>query len=64
MEKRITDYFHREADGAWTCVEALTVDHPSGRIQFSPGARFGPEDIFMGVKVAKWLDSLADARRL
>jgi hypothetical protein len=23
---------------------------------------FHPEDIHMGVKVAKWLDSLADAR--
>jgi hypothetical protein len=63
MQKRVTDAFRREADGSWTCIEAIAVEHPSGRIQFSPGARFGPEDSFMGVKVAKWLDSLADARR-
>lgn len=62
MKKRITDAFRREADGSWICVEAATFDHPSGRIQFTPGAVFGPEDVFMGLKVAKWLDSLVDAR--
>lgn len=63
MKKRITDAFRREADGSWTCIEATSVDHPTGRIQFTAGAGFGPEDVFMGVKVAKWLDSLADSRR-
>jgi hypothetical protein len=64
MRKRITDAFRREADGSWTCVDAITVDHPSGRMQFTPGAVFHPEDVFMGVKIAKWLDALADTRRM
>ena len=63
MQKRVTDAFRREADGSWTCIEAIAVEHPSGRIKFSAGAKFGPEDSFMGVKVARWLDSLADGRR-
>jgi hypothetical protein len=62
MKKRITDAFHREPDGSWRCVEAASFDHPNGRLQFTPGAVFGPEDVFMGVKVAKWLDSLVDSR--
>jgi hypothetical protein len=62
MKKRITDAFHRDADGSWTCVEAASFDHPSGRLDFTPGTVFGPEDVYMGVKVAKWLDSLADSR--
>jgi hypothetical protein len=64
MNKRITDAFRRGVDGSWTCIEAATVDHPNGRIQFVPGMVFRPEDVFMGVKVAKWLDSLADSRRM
>lgn len=64
MNKRITDAFRREADGSWTCIEAVTVDHPNGRIQFIAGTVFRPEDIFMGIKVAKWLDALADTRRM
>jgi hypothetical protein len=61
MNKRITDAFRRETDGSWTCLEATSFEH--GRIRFSAGAKFRPEDRFMGIKVAKWLDSLADTRR-
>jgi hypothetical protein len=64
MDKRITDAFRREPDGSWRCLEAASFDHPSGRIRFTPNAVFGPEDTFMGVKVAKWLDALTDARRM
>jgi hypothetical protein len=64
MNKRVTDAFRREADGSWRCVETTTVDHPKGRLRFVAGAVFRPEDIFMGVKVAKWLDALADTRRM
>jgi hypothetical protein len=63
VKKRITDSFLRGIDGRWTCIEAATSDHPTKNIQFTPGAVFGPEDTFMMVKVAKWLDSLADGRR-
>jgi len=62
--KRITDSFQRGMDGRWTCIEAATFDHPTRSIRFALGAVFGPEDTFMGVKVAKWLDSLADARHV
>jgi hypothetical protein len=65
VKKRVTDAFRRDADGTWTCIEAISVDHPdhpSGPLQFSLGAKFHAEDVFMGVKVAKWLDSLLDAR--
>lgn len=63
MEKRITDSFVRGSDGRWTCIEAVTLKHQPRAIQFKPGMTWGPEDSFMGVKVAKLLDSLADARR-
>jgi hypothetical protein len=63
MKKPITEYFRRDVDGTWTCIESTTLDHPSGRIQFSAGTAFRTEDTFMGVKVAQWLDLLSDARR-
>jgi hypothetical protein len=63
MNKRITDFFRRETDGSWTCTETVSVDHSTGgQMHFTKGAVFHAEDVFMGVKVAKWLDSLADAR--
>jgi hypothetical protein len=63
VEKRITDSFVRGNDGRWTCIEAVTLDYPPRPIQFRPGMTWGPEDSFMGIKVAKLLDSLVDARR-
>ena len=63
MEKRLTDSFVRASDGRWTCIEAVTLNHPSREIHFAPGMTWGPEDSFMGVKVAKLLESLVDARR-
>jgi len=63
MQKRITDSFVRGSDGRWTCVEAVTLNSPDRALQFRPGTTWGPEDIFMGVKVAKLLDALLDTRR-
>lgn len=63
MQKRITDSFVRGSDGRWTCIEAVTLNYPPRAIQFRPGNTWGPEDTYMGVKVAKVLDSLLDARR-
>jgi hypothetical protein len=48
--------FTRDADGAWTCIAPCTLEHPKGRIQVAPGARFTPGTIFMGVDLARWLD--------
>ena len=63
VRKRITDSFVRGSDGRWTCIEAVTLHYPSKPIQFKPGTTWGPEDSYMGVKVAKLLDSFVDARR-
>jgi len=63
MKKRVTDAFERQADGSWKCIESIDTEHPTaGPMRFHAGAVFHPEDSYMGVKVAKWLDSLADAR--
>jgi hypothetical protein len=62
MEKRITDSFVRGDDGRWVCIEAATLDFPKA-MQFRPGMTWGPEDSYMGIKVAKLLDSLVEKRR-
>jgi hypothetical protein len=62
VQKRITDSFVRDSDGRWTCIEAVTLTAPKA-IQCKPGMSWGPEDSFMGVKVAKLLDSYMDTRR-
>jgi hypothetical protein len=62
MEKRVTDSFVRGDDGRWVCIEAVTLDFPKA-IQFRPGMTWGPEDSYMGIKVAKLLDSLVEKRR-
>jgi hypothetical protein len=63
MQKRLTDSFVRQTDGRWTCIEAVTLNSPARAIQFRPGMTWGPEDTFMGMKVAKLLDSLVETRR-
>jgi hypothetical protein len=58
MQEFIKD-FVRDADGAWTCVTAVDLDGPTGRIQVTPGARFTPGTRFMGIDLALWLDEQA-----
>jgi hypothetical protein len=61
----VSDFFNsfrRDADGSWTCVSDVTVDHPSGRIQVSAGRKFFPGTLFMGVDLAKWLDAEMKAK--
>ncbi len=48
--------FIRHSDGSWTCVEAITLAHPAGRIQVAEGSRFYPGTIFMGIDVVRWLE--------
>jgi hypothetical protein len=48
--------FRRNKAGTWTCVSAVTLHHPKGRIQVTPGTTFAPGTVFMGVDVAAWLD--------
>jgi hypothetical protein len=54
--------FFRNADGSWTCVEPVTIDHPRGRIQLTVGTLLMPGTIFMGIDLAGWLDEQAKQR--
>jgi hypothetical protein len=46
--------FRRETGGVWVCVEPATMDLPQGRVQVTPGTRFGEK--FMNVELARLLD--------
>jgi hypothetical protein len=48
--------FVREQDGAWMCIEAATLDLPSGRIQVAVGTRFTPGTPFMGADLVRLLE--------
>jgi hypothetical protein len=48
--------FWRNEDGSWICIDPITIDHPRGRMQFSPGTTLTPGVPFMGIDMAKWLD--------
>jgi hypothetical protein len=48
--------FRHNADGSWSCVVPVTLEHPKGRIQVTPGSTFTRGSRFMGIDVAEWLD--------
>ena len=48
--------FVREQDGSWICVQAATLELPTGRIQVAIGTRFTPGTRFMGVDLARLLE--------
>jgi hypothetical protein len=48
--------FFRNADGSWVCVDPVTIEHPQGRVQVSPGTMITPGVPFMGVDLAAWLE--------
>lgn len=48
--------FRHNPDGSWSCVAPVTLDHPKGRIQVTPGSTFTHGTSFMGIDVAEWLD--------
>jgi hypothetical protein len=57
MESRnVRDAFWRNEDGSWICIDPITLDHPNGRMQVSPGMTLYPGRTFMGVDLASWLD--------
>src|SRR3954471_22106536 len=35
----ITKHFHRDTLGRWTCMEPVTIELPTGRIEVAPGTR-------------------------
>ena len=54
--RELAEAFQRNADGSWTCVVPIIVDHPQGRIEVAPGTRVERNTRFMGVDLAAWLD--------
>ena len=52
-----TEAFRRQTDGSWACVAPVTIHHPKGRVQVTPGTVFTRGTAFMGVDVAEWLDA-------
>jgi hypothetical protein len=46
----------RNADGSWTCLSAVTLPHPGGRIELAAGTRLERGRRFMGVDLAAWLE--------
>jgi hypothetical protein len=52
----LSEAFRQNADGSWSCVAPVTLDHPKGRVQVTPGTTFARGTRFMGIDVAEWLD--------
>jgi hypothetical protein len=63
IEQKVTSSFWRNADGSWICTEPVTLNHPHGRIQVTPGSTFKRGEFFMGVDLALWLDDQASKDR-
>lgn len=57
----LSEAFRQNADGSWSCVAPVTLDHPKGRVQVTPGTTFTRGTRFMGIDIAEWLDkAIAD----
>jgi hypothetical protein len=55
-ERDVRNAFWRNEDGSWICIDPITIEHPHGRVQVSPGTTIRPGVPFMGVDLARWLD--------
>ena len=53
--------FFRTEDGSWICIDPITIEHPQGRVQVSPGTMLMPGSLFMGVDLAAWLEQLRNS---
>ena len=54
--QEVASAFYRNEDGSWICIDPVTLEHPQGRIQLTPGTLLRPGKTFMGVDIARWLD--------
>jgi hypothetical protein len=36
-ERNVREAFWRNEDGSWICIDPITIEHPKGRMQVSPG---------------------------
>jgi hypothetical protein len=58
MEQRdVRSSFWRDHDGSWICIDPVTIEHPKGRVQVSPGTTLRPGIPFMGIDLANWLEA-------
>jgi len=55
-EQDVRDAFWRNEDGSWICIDGITIDHPRGRVQVSPGTMLLPGSLYMGIDLAHWLE--------
>lgn len=57
MQESPCNAFKKNPNGSWTCIRPVTLFKPAGgSISLSPGITFKKGVVFMGLKVAKWLD--------
>ena len=54
--KNFIKHFTRRLDGVWTCVSAADLETVQGRVQVTPGTRFAPGTLFMGIDLVGMLD--------
>ena len=53
---KLSEAFRHNEDGSWSCIAPVTLEHPNGRIQVTPGTTFTHGNRFMGIDLAAWLD--------
>jgi len=54
--------FRKNSDGSWSCIQDVTLNGPGGRIQVVAGTRFERGQLFMGVDLARFLDTQPHGR--
>jgi hypothetical protein len=63
-DTHVTSAFFRNDDGTWICINPVTLDHPKGSIQLTPGSTFVRGASFMGTNIAAWLEQQLRERPL
>ena len=54
--KNFIKQFTRRTDGVWPCVSAADLETLQGRVQVTPGTRFAPGTLFMGIDLVGMLE--------
>ena len=54
--KNFIKHFRREYNGAWRCVASAELETVKGRVQVTPGTRFAPGTLFMGIDLVGMLE--------
>ena len=48
--------FVRDLDRVWVCVAPAELETVKGRVQVTPGTRFAPGTLFMGIELIGMLE--------